>query len=138
MVNPWHNLKNNIKKHLCRLYSFAGAAFFFCILSLLTIITNGHSLCIFYNLFRIKCIGCGMTRAFISILQLDFITASNYNKFSIPLFFGIAFYCILLVIDILFGKETVTVFERVLSKKYMYFIYLSVFIISVYLMYFCK
>lgn len=136
MVNLWRNLKSNIKKHHRRLYGLAGAAFLFFILFLLTKLTNGHSLCAIYNLFNIRCIGCGMTRAFIAILHFDFITAINYNSFSIPLFFGIVFYSALLTVDVLFGKELVNSLEKVLSKKYMYFAYFLLFLISVALTYF--
>lgn len=138
MVSLWYKLKNNIQKNQRRLYSLAGMAFFFCILFVLTKLTNGHSFCVFYNLFHVKCIGCGMTRAFICILQLDFITACNYNVFSIPVFTGIGLYCVLLTVDILYGKETTIAFERVLSKKYMYPIYFLLFVISVYFTYFSK
>jgi hypothetical protein len=39
-----------------------------------------HSICLFKNIFGRDCYGCGMTRAIISAIQLDFSTAYNYNK----------------------------------------------------------
>ena len=135
MVSLWRNLKSNIKKNNHRLYSLAGAVFLFLLFFLLTEIVNGHSLCLFYNVFKIKCIGCGMTRAFISILYFDFADAVNYNLFSIPLFFGIVFYCALLTVDILLGKELITSFESILSKKYMYPVYFVLFLTLIILNY---
>lgn len=35
--------------------------------------------CIFIYLFNIPCPGCGMTRAFLSLIQLDFKNAFMYN-----------------------------------------------------------
>lgn len=133
MANLWYNLKYNINKHRRRLYSLVEAASLFCILFFLTKLTKGRSLCILYNVFHVRCMGCGMTRAFISILQLDFIAAFNYNILSIPLFIGVVLYCNLFLVDIFFGKEWLTAFERFLSKKYMYPIYFFLFLISAYL-----
>lgn len=40
---------------------------------------EGRSLCIWYNLFEIKCFGCGMTRAFFNLSRLNITKAINYN-----------------------------------------------------------
>ena len=48
-----------------------------------------HSICLIKNIFGIECYGCGITRAIISGVQLDFIKAIEYNKMVIivlPLF----------------------------------------------------
>lgn len=37
-------------------------------------------ICVFKNLFGVECWNCGMTRAFLSILHLDFDKALDYNK----------------------------------------------------------
>ena len=123
MANRYYNLKISLKKHKSRLFGIAGAAILFFILFFLTLQTNGRSLCLSYNLFQKKCIGCGMTRAFIAILKLDFTRAFRYNYISIPLFFGIVLYCILLTIDIFCKTELTDSFERILSKKQLYPIY---------------
>ena len=39
-----------------------------------------HTICLFKNIFGIDCYGCGITRAVISGIQLDFESAMNYNK----------------------------------------------------------
>ena len=48
-----------------------------------------HSICLIKNIFGVECYGCGITRAIISGVQLDFIKAIEYNKMVIivlPLF----------------------------------------------------
>lgn len=35
--------------------------------------------CFFHTLFDIHCPGCGLTRAFMSLMKLDFQSAYNYN-----------------------------------------------------------
>ena len=42
--------------------------------------------CLFKKIFHISCPGCGLTRSFRSILNLDFINAFKYNILGIPLF----------------------------------------------------
>jgi len=46
----------------------------------------GFPICVFKNIFNIECIGCGTTRAFWSILHLQFREALEYNKLSIITF----------------------------------------------------
>jgi hypothetical protein len=43
-------------------------------------------ICIFKNIFHTECLGCGTTRAFWSILHLQFKEALAYNKLSIVTF----------------------------------------------------
>ncbi len=43
-------------------------------------IYEGHSICLFVNLFGVECFGCGMTRAVYSAVHLDFARAMSYNK----------------------------------------------------------
>ena len=48
-----------------------------------------HSISLIKNIFGIECYGCGITRAIISGVQLDFTKAMEYNKMVIivlPLF----------------------------------------------------
>ena len=40
---------------------------------------TNHSLCIYKNITGKECFNCGMTRAFLSILHLQFKQAMNYN-----------------------------------------------------------
>lgn len=46
--------------------------------------------CIFQMLFDMPCPGCGMTRALLSVLRLDFVSAFNYHPmfWSVPVVFA--------------------------------------------------
>jgi len=39
-----------------------------------------HTICLVKNIFGVNCFGCGITRAVISGVQLDFFKAIEYNK----------------------------------------------------------
>lgn len=43
-------------------------------------------LCIYKNITKRECFNCGMTRAFLSVLHLDFKEAINFNKNVIVVF----------------------------------------------------
>jgi len=48
---------------------------------------NGqHSICLFKNIFGVECYGCGITRAVLSVIQLNFYDAFQYNKLVIIVF----------------------------------------------------
>ncbi|MFR6415458.1 MULTISPECIES: DUF2752 domain-containing protein [Alistipes] len=49
-------------------------------------IFDGHSICIFKNLWGIECWGCGMTRAIVSAMHLHFRDAYLYNQLVIIVF----------------------------------------------------
>lgn len=51
---------------------------------------EGRSFCIWYNLFEIKCFGCGMTRAFFNLSRLNITKAINYNIMIIPMLIPIS------------------------------------------------
>ena len=37
--------------------------------------------CLFYEITGFKCVGCGISRMFISLIRLDFVTAFKHNSF---------------------------------------------------------
>jgi hypothetical protein len=43
-------------------------------------IKNQHSICLFKNLTGHECIGCGMTRAILSAIHLQFENAFHFNR----------------------------------------------------------
>ncbi len=129
MDNRWYKLQTNIKKHTQKIFSIGTGLISFALLCILTAIFN-TSLCPIKYFFKKTCFGCGMTRAFISILSLDFISAIKYNVLSIPLFICIVIYCLFLAFDIIFGKQTVNIIEKQLAKKYMYILYFLILISS--------
>ena len=48
-----------------------------------------HTICLIKNIFGVECFGCGITRAIIASVQLDFTKAIEYNTMVIivlPLF----------------------------------------------------
>ena len=64
---------------ICKLCVLFVLPFLFSILSL-DVLESRHSICLFKNVFGIECYGCGITKAVIAFIQLDFIRAFNYNK----------------------------------------------------------
>ena len=125
----WSKYKqlSNRKRHT--LHSLSVGFVFFVILFFLTKIFS-VSLCPIKSILGISCFGCGMTRGFISILNLDFKTAFEYNVLSIPLFVGIALYCIFSLIDFFLDKNYIYIIEKQLAKKYMYLIYIIILIMA--------
>ena len=76
------------------------------------------------------CFGCGLTRAFICILELKFLEAIRYNVLSIPLFIGIMLYSAALCFDIVLGSSHIQKIDRFLSQKPMYGIYFLILLLS--------
>ncbi len=44
---------------------------------------EGESICLFKRLLGVECPGCGMTRAIVSMMYLDFEAAWGYNHLSV-------------------------------------------------------
>ncbi len=63
----------------------------FIIIGILSLISYafGFSICAFYNITGVYCPSCGMTRAFVSLMHLDFKTAFMYNPMFIAVFLGL-------------------------------------------------
>ena len=132
MDNRFYKIKENIKTKRQALRSICAGLALFVVLFIITKIF-GISVCPIKNIFNISCFGCGMTRAFICILQFDFAAALKLNVLSIPLFAGIVIYVIILFADILSGKNYLQIAEKFLSKKYMYPVYIIILAIGCYL-----
>ena len=129
MDNHWYETKNIESRKGHTLHSLGVGFVFFVILFLLTKVFS-ISLCPIKSIFGVSCFGCGMTRGFISILNLDFKTALEYNVLSIPLFVSIALYAIFSLIDFFLDKNYVYIIEKQLAKKYMYLIYVIILIMA--------
>lgn len=85
--------------------------------------------CLFKKMFHISCPGCGLTRSFRAILNLDFINAFKYNILGIPLFILCIIYTILLIKDIITGEGTANKWIIRIFSKY-YILIICLFIIS--------
>ena len=82
---------------------------------------EGRSFCIFYNLYGLKCLGCGFSRAFFNMTRLNIAEAIAYNKLILvlgPVAIIILFTEIkYLIISFIKKKDTG---ESLLLKLYMY------------------
>ena len=77
-------LQNN-KRTILTIIIFIGTIIF--LPNILFFLTNlGQTKCIFNNLFGIQCYGCGMTRAFYSVVTFNIPKALEYNKLVIIAF----------------------------------------------------
>ena len=77
MVTHKGNFTNTLQ--ICKLCVLFLLPFLLSILSL-DKLESKHSICLFKNLFGIECYGCGITKAIIASIQLDFVRAFEYNK----------------------------------------------------------
>ena len=46
---------------------------------------TGIRICLIYNLIHIPCPACGLTRAYMALLQGDFISSLKYNILAVPI-----------------------------------------------------
>lgn len=84
--------------------------------------------CVFKKYLNINCPGCGLTRAFRSILSFDLITATKYNVLSIPLFICMIIFIFSIIKDIVLGKETTIVFLNNIFKRHYVILLIIIFI----------
>lgn len=77
---------------------------------------ESRSICIIYNLFGVKCFGCGITRAYANILRLDIGKAIEYNSF-ILIIFPLSFFIMINEIYT-FIKKKKSVIDKILSIIY--------------------
>ena len=101
-------------------------------ISFIWIVTSGiiNVNCLFKSLFKIRCPGCGLTRSFRAIFNLDFYSAFNYNAFGIPLFIIGVVIIISMIIDIIKNKNKTIIYIFNFFKKY-YIIIIIILIITI-------
>lgn len=73
--------------------------------------------CLFRKYLNIKCGTCGLTRGFIAVLQLDFLAATKYNLFTIPLFFSLIVYFLISLFDIVTRRHYINYFYNFVYKS---------------------
>lgn len=106
-----------------------------CILGILTLFLLVIELvpvtCFFKQVTGISCPACGMTRAFHSILNFNFLNAFYYNILSIPLFIFIVSSVIILIYEIFTNKfEYISKLLKMLSNKFILIVILVMTSIS--------
>ena len=84
--------------------------------------------CVFKKYLNINCPGCGLTRAFKSILSFDLITATKYNVLSIPLFICMIIFIFSIIKDIVLNKETTIAFLNNIFKRHCIILLIIIFI----------
>ncbi len=129
MVNRWRNLSKRKKQTLVSL--LRGFAFFACIFFVTKKIKI--PLCPIKRIWGISCFGCGMSRGFESITRLDIMGALRCNVLSVLLFIACVVYVILAIIDAFSERNCIEYIEHMLSKKFMYLIYISLLALSMWL-----
>ena len=129
MVNPWHKYKKAPKRKKQALHALFAGLILFSVLYLVTCIFK-ITLCPIKNLFGVPCFGCGMTRAFIAIIHLNFKEAIRLHVLSIPAFAAITIYSILCFTDIIFERTDLERLSNLFGKKYMIILYLLLLVFS--------
>ena len=72
----------------CRFLKNVGALFIPVVLYFIPIewLIGNHSFCLIKNIFGVECWGCGITRAVVSAVQCNFVSAYHYNKLIVVVF----------------------------------------------------
>ena len=129
MVNPWRKYKNASIKKKQVLHSLIAGLALFCILCVIGRVF-GISVCLSRAIFDVACPGCGLSRAFLSILSFDIIGAVEYHVLSVPLFLAILSYSMICVTDILFDRDDIARIENALRRKSVLILLFIVLLIS--------
>ena len=85
--------------------------------------------CLFKSLLNIRCPGCGLTRSFRAIFNLDFDSAFNYNILGIPLIIISIIIIISMIIDIIRNNNKTIIYIFNFLKKF-YIIIIILLIIT--------
>lgn len=78
---------------------------------------EGFSLCLIYNIFGVKCLTCGMTRAFASAFHLNFVRAIDYNPLILlffPAYFAAFLGDVFSAVMLMFRRVIISPAERLL------------------------
>ncbi len=107
--------------------NFKSVMIIFIVIGILSLVSYylGFSICVFYNVTGVYCPSCGMTRAFVSLMHLDFKSAFMYNPMFIVVFLAIL-------------PNLIELFKPIKkSTKNMYFLILVIIVILVWIIRLC-
>lgn len=85
--------------------------------------------CPFKKMFHIACPGCGLTRSFISLINLDVISSIKYNILGIPIAIFVFISIVFLIKD--FIKNEANYIEYIYSIFNKYYMYILILIIII-------
>lgn len=79
-LRPSWQLRSRVARIVALLGKLAlPAAFVTLAIVNVSFLDRGPNLCVFQTLFGVRCLGCGMTHAFCSVLHGQFLLAFSYN-----------------------------------------------------------
>lgn len=112
------------------MYRLKNGVLLFVIIVLSVIFLLGFDIdCLFKTTFHIPCPGCGLTRAFIEIVNFRFINSFNYNILGLPLFIFLIITFIVLIKDFICNNNSYIKFINKLFNKY-YIVIIILLLIS--------
>ena len=92
---------------------------FFLIIAFIYLMTISNYECPIKKFLHINCLGCGLSKSFISILKLDFIQSIKYNVLGIPLFIFMIYFTLSIIKDIILNNFiTIPKILKFLSNNY--------------------
>lgn len=92
---------------------------------------NDIRICPFYNIFKIPCPGCGLTRGFIELAKFNFSKSLEYNILCIPIIVFSLLYIILIILKKEFIINNILNKYKVLVIISSFILVLIVFIINI-------
>lgn len=78
---------------------------------------KGIRICLIYNVFHVPCVGCGLTRAIICLLQGNFMKSIQYNLLAIPICLIYSLMTVWYIIDAVKEENSLQEFLNKNKKK---------------------
>lgn len=99
MKEDFSKIKDNfviLLKYLRKHFLLSAIAFYYLIGFALFYLVKIDILipCIYYSIFNVRCPGCGLTRAFMDLIHLNFTAAWHHNPLIFLVFPGLSYYVI--------------------------------------------
>ena len=101
------------------------------VLGLIIILNTPISIpCFFLLIIGIPCPACGISRAFIMLIQLDIINAARMNILLLPLLAGGSIYFACAIADVFFRKNAIKKFNSICASKWVITSAISLMLVS--------